>query len=674
MANVAGVTQLMETIAPTTPASPSSPAPEHSFATAMQQASQDAGVPPAPAEQPEAAKLDDSKQKANETGEQASPPAPAANARPATSIPTKPHLTITPRYTSANMLSAILGAIIPAPSREDSVTSTVLPTAAPQSTPVATPDASATLIGQPVQTAASNATPVGLSTPVLPAAFVAAPPSKGAAKTADLPPHAPAPSTKQEAAKLADQAGTPLPAAAAPIVVIVPVATVALLPDTAVPVVLEETSALKTANVAGKSVGVPPPASTIPASADTVAQPGAATFQQSLTAQASLAAATLPQADPEAAAAARAVNGQLDSVNKPAPAHPDFISEVSSQQPRAALTSPDAPLSIVPAVTATVRPSTAPAAAAQVQAFVPQTEPQTSPVHKTSAKPALPLAAPQAASQATSASSQAAVQPAASASPVESKPATHLSSPAVEAPALATTPSTDASHAVPTPVFTAHTPLVVTATSNSTGPAFASTAVASTASISATTDALQHTTLSSTPTTLEVGVANGTHGWLKIRAELNASGTVDASLTGANAAASGRLHNDLPALSSFLQEERVAVGSLNVAAPGATISALHAGTVSALEPTSSFTRSAADGVGATGTAVASDAGASGGRAPQQQASESSPQAVVARKDDSVAGAITAVTPALYGQANERAGSGALSESGYGGGSWLNVRV
>ena len=69
-------------------------------------------------------------------------------------------------------------------------------------------------------------------------------------------------------------------------------------------------------------------------------------------------------------------------------------------------------------------------------------------------------------------------------------------------------------------------------------------------------------TLAATPTTLEVGIVNGTHGWLKIRAEMTGGGTVNASLSAATSAGQEMLHRELPSLTAYLQEERVGVNAI----------------------------------------------------------------------------------------------------------------
>ena len=76
--------------------------------------------------------------------------------------------------------------------------------------------------------------------------------------------------------------------------------------------------------------------------------------------------------------------------------------------------------------------------------------------------------------------------------------------------------------------------------------------------------------LASTPTSLEVGIQNGTHGWLKVRAEMTDGGVVNASVSAAASAGQEMLHRELPALNTYLQEEKIAVNAVVVhAAPSA---------------------------------------------------------------------------------------------------------
>jgi hypothetical protein len=71
-------------------------------------------------------------------------------------------------------------------------------------------------------------------------------------------------------------------------------------------------------------------------------------------------------------------------------------------------------------------------------------------------------------------------------------------------------------------------------------------------------------TLSATPTALEVGIPDGTHGWLKVRAEMTDGGVVNASVSAASSASQEMLHRELPSLTAYLQTEKVAVNSVVV--------------------------------------------------------------------------------------------------------------
>ena len=79
-------------------------------------------------------------------------------------------------------------------------------------------------------------------------------------------------------------------------------------------------------------------------------------------------------------------------------------------------------------------------------------------------------------------------------------------------------------------------------------------------------------TLMASPTALEVGVPNGTHGWLKIRAEMTSGGMVDASLSTSSSSGQEMLHRELPSLTTYLQNEHVAVNTV-VIQPAATAGA-----------------------------------------------------------------------------------------------------
>ena len=697
MANVAGVSQLMEIVGVSTnQAAAPTPSPEHSFATVMQQANSNAGVPAAPVEQKAQPKQSDAR---HVTGQTQEPETASAQAVPsaaegtqAASAVVKPQQS--QRYTPANMIAAMgahsaMGAAptaveTPAAAALTAQTapSTALPLAQAFPTATAVPSVSITSSetgvapaslangDATVQIAALDAKPVDLYPPaVLPSVSINA--AKGTAKGEASTTHAPSRAvTKQNATMQVAEAApatlvpaqtvTALLAANAP-----PVASAVMIEAPVKPLAVNSATAGKTA---ASPAALPAAPSAIPSGlaglstqASGTAQTSAATFKQSL---------SVPQAEPITASVAAehplAAAGNQQSAAITIPWNTAATAAAQGAAPVLSAMPASGQVSVPARQPAASQPLPAISDPLQASSLQPAGKPVTAP--KAGGKPSLSTDAP----QQTGPVSQTAMQSTGSASPADGKAMPHAPVAALIATAA---PSVDGTSPVITPVAMAHTPVAVTALSTPTGPALATVGTAGTTLTTTTADAIPHTTLSSTPTTLEVGVSSGTHGWLKIRAELNASGTVDASLTGTNAAATGRLHNDLPALSSFLQDEKVAVGSLNISAPSATASALHAVVASTLEPTSSFTRSAAEGVGATGTAVASDAGTSGGRAPQQQASESSPAVPVAREDEGAARATGATVSGLYGEVNDMVGSsGALSESGYDGGSWLNVRV
>jgi hypothetical protein len=72
--------------------------------------------------------------------------------------------------------------------------------------------------------------------------------------------------------------------------------------------------------------------------------------------------------------------------------------------------------------------------------------------------------------------------------------------------------------------------------------------------------------LAAGPGQLEVGVLDGTHGWLKIRAELGSDGSINALLT-SNATAHEGLKEAVPALSGYLLSESLNVGRIAVHRP-----------------------------------------------------------------------------------------------------------
>jgi len=71
-------------------------------------------------------------------------------------------------------------------------------------------------------------------------------------------------------------------------------------------------------------------------------------------------------------------------------------------------------------------------------------------------------------------------------------------------------------------------------------------------------------TLSATPSALEVGIPDGTHGWLKVRAEMADGGVVNASVSAASSTSQEMLHRELPSLTAYLQSEKVAVNTVVV--------------------------------------------------------------------------------------------------------------
>ena len=102
-----------------------------------------------------------------------------------------------------------------------------------------------------------------------------------------------------------------------------------------------------------------------------------------------------------------------------------------------------------------------------------------------------------------------------------------------------------------------------------------STAIDSGAVVDAT-----HKTLMATPTSLEIGVVNGTHGWLKIRADMTDGGVVNASLSTTTSSGQEMLHRELPSLTAYLQNERVAVNTVVVQpsmTPGAELRGFEGG-------------------------------------------------------------------------------------------------
>jgi hypothetical protein len=149
--------------------------------------------------------------------------------------------------------------------------------------------------------------------------------------------------------------------------------------------------------------------------------------------------------------------------------------------------------------------------------------------------------------------------------------------------------------------------------------------------------------LTATPTSLEIGVQNGTHGWLRVRAEMTEGGVVNASVSAGSLAGQEMLHRELPALTAYLQEEKVAVNAVIVHAPA----------VSGSDPRSS---SAAD--------------SAGGQTPQRS-NQGEEQHQSLRKS-ALNGSDGATTYRSLTGVDE---DGSLPLAAYaGGGSWLSVRA
>jgi len=81
----------------------------------------------------------------------------------------------------------------------------------------------------------------------------------------------------------------------------------------------------------------------------------------------------------------------------------------------------------------------------------------------------------------------------------------------------------------------------------------------------------QHKTLVAAPTALEVGVPGGTHGWLRVRAELAGDGAVHASVSSSSTAGTEMLRRELPSLTNYLHQEQVSVSSVVVHASSSTM-------------------------------------------------------------------------------------------------------
>ena len=154
--------------------------------------------------------------------------------------------------------------------------------------------------------------------------------------------------------------------------------------------------------------------------------------------------------------------------------------------------------------------------------------------------------------------------------------------------------------------------------------------------------------LAAAPNVLEVGLASGAHGWLRVRAELGTGGELSAQVVTASAGAAESLHRELPALAAYLASEQVGLSSLTVNATEA-------------------------GAGAQDAAMSSGAGwdgsgSDGGGSARDGSRAGDGQATVAMSSDDGSG-FEALAVGLGGPGF---GIGTLRAAGSGG--WLSVRV
>jgi hypothetical protein len=148
------------------------------------------------------------------------------------------------------------------------------------------------------------------------------------------------------------------------------------------------------------------------------------------------------------------------------------------------------------------------------------------------------------------------------------------------------------------------------------------------------------------PGQLEVGVLDGTHGWLKIRTEMGSDGSVTAMLT-SSATAHVALKEAVPELAAYLVSESVNVGRI------------------AVHPAAESSAAGGDLSNANGGSAARDGGTDtpyksqyqgGGRGLNMQGAEATPQDV-----DSV---VSGISAALFGTGSRFSGNGI--------GSWVSV--
>jgi hypothetical protein len=189
-----------------------------------------------------------------------------------------------------------------------------------------------------------------------------------------------------------------------------------------------------------------------------------------------------------------------------------------------------------------------------------------------------------------------------------------------------------------------------------------------------------HHVLSSTPTQLEVGVFDGTHGWLQIRAEMGTSGTVNASLT-TSSAAHDAVKAAVPEMSSYLQSEALNVSRIAVHRIAEMPNAMNATTQgdgqqsggAQGQHTARDHSSASQG----GASMASGSDTNAGSGAGSGATSAADELAVGAVDGGQAGS-GAVEPGVVGAGDWMSGASALAGAagGFAGGSgrWLNVQA
>jgi hypothetical protein len=154
-------------------------------------------------------------------------------------------------------------------------------------------------------------------------------------------------------------------------------------------------------------------------------------------------------------------------------------------------------------------------------------------------------------------------------------------------------------------------------------------------------------TLVATQKVLEIGVASDSHGWLRVRAQVDSAGEISAAVVATSAGAAEGLHRELPAISAYLAGEQVGLSSLVVHAAGS------------LAATQDAMYGSASGAGA---GAESSGGPSAGKDSNQAASNPLPAA----SGDSAEGADLDVVTAMSSLPSAVFSNGT--------GSWLSVRV